>query len=132
MIIVDSNIWIFSENANSDEYEIATQKLKEIFANDSFGINVIITSEVFHILSKVLSTEEATLRITNVLEHPLAQWLDFSSEVAIDAIRLSKESRIRINDALIAQQALTMKAAVLTDNLKDFEKVKGLKVIPLR
>lgn len=132
MIIVDSNIWIFSENVNSEEYEIAAQKLKDIFAKDSFGVNVIITSEVFHTLSRISSSTEASLRIINILEHPLAQWLDFSPEVAIDAIRLSKESKIRINDALIAQQALTMKAAVLTDNLKDFEKVKGLKVIPLR
>ena len=132
MIIVDSNIWIFSENLNSEEYKISAQKLKDIFTKDSFGINAIITSEVFHTLSRLSSPAEASLRTINILVHPLAQWLDFSSEVAIDAIRLSKESKIRINDALIAQQALTMKAAVLTDNTKDFEKVKGLKIIPLR
>jgi len=132
MIIVDSDSWIFAENANSEEHELAAQKLKGVFSHDSFGINVIITSEVFHILSRILTPTEASLRTTNILEHPLAQWLDFSSEMVVGAIKLSKESKIRINDALIAQQAIAMKAAVLTDNLKDFGKVKGLKVIPLR
>lgn len=132
MIIVDSNIWIFSENVSADEYETAAQKLKEIIANDSFGINVVITSEVFHTLSRLSNQEDAALRTTNILEHPLAQWLDFSSEVVIDAVKLSKERKIKINDALIAQQALAMKVAVFTDNLKDFERVKGLKIIPLR
>jgi predicted nucleic acid-binding protein len=83
-------------------------------------------------LSRILSSEEAFRRTVNILEHPLAQWLEFSSETVISAIKLSKESRIKINDALIAQQALAMKAAVLTDNIKDFENVKGLKIIPLR
>jgi predicted nucleic acid-binding protein len=132
MIIVDSNTWIFAENINSEEHDIAAQKLKTLFANDSFGINVIITSEVFHILSRLLSPQEASIRVTNILEHPLSQWLDFTSDVVVDAIKLSRERKIRINDALIAQQALKMKAVILTDNLKDFEKVNGLKIIPLR
>ena len=48
------------------------------------------------------------------------------------AIELATQNKIRINDALIAQQALELRASILTDNVKDFRKVKGLKVIPLK
>lgn len=41
-------------------------------------------------------------------------------------------AQLRINDALIASQALDAGARVLTDNVKDFKKVKGLKIDPLR
>lgn len=132
MIILDSNIWIFAENAHSDEHGLATQKLKQLLNSTTFGINAIITSEVYHKLSKLIGSDEALYRTINILEHPSAQWLEFSSNIAIDAIKLSKEKQIRINDAMIAQQALSLKAAILTDNIKDFKKVNGLRVIPLR
>jgi predicted nucleic acid-binding protein len=132
MIILDSNIWIFAENAHSEEHELATQKLRQLLNSTTFGVNAIITSEVYHKLSKLIGSEEASYRTTNILEHPSAQWLEFSPNIALDAIKLSKEKSIRINDAMIAQQALSFKASILTDNVKDFKKVNGLKILPLR
>ena len=79
----------------------------------------------------MLGWEEASLRIKNILDHPLAEWLDFSQESVIAATELARERRIRVNDALIAQQAIQNNAAILTDNIKDFKKIKSLKLIPL-
>ena len=68
----------------------------------------------------------------HILEHPAAEWLDCGRRTMTGAIALATRSQLRINDGLIAQQALENKAALLTDNVKDFKKVKGLKVIALR
>ena len=132
MIIIDSNIWIFSENTNVAEHEAAARKVKETIDSDTFGINTIIASEAYHILSKYIGSKDAGHRITDILEHPLSQWLDFTAEMVSDAIKLAYSSSMRINDALIAQQALKLRATVLTDNVRDFKKVKGLEIIPLR
>ena len=46
---------------------------------------------------------------------------------------LSYTANIRINDAIIAQHVLDSGAeGIFTDNLKDFRKVTGLKIIALR
>lgn len=132
MIIPDSNIWIFAENAHADEHELATQRLKQLLNSTTFGINAVITSEVYHKLSKLIGPDEASARTINILEHPSAEWLEFSSNIAINAVKLARERKIRINDAIIAQQALALKATVLTDDIKDFKKVDNLKILPLR
>ena len=56
-----------------------------------------------------------------ILEHPLAHWLDFSYENVMSAMKIAHESVIRINDALTSTNALKANAAVITDNVRDFE-----------
>ena len=49
------------------------------------------------------------------------------------AIDLSFASKIRINDALIAQHCLDLGLdGIFTDNVKDFKKIPGLTIINLR
>jgi len=49
------------------------------------------------------------------------------------AIDLSFASKIRINDALIAQHSLDLGLdGIFTDNVKDFKKIPGLTIINLR
>lgn len=132
MIIIDSNIWIFAEDDTAREHRMAARKVHEVVNSTSFGINPVIVSEVFHILSRLLGVVDSGRRVTNIIEHPVAQWLGFSVETAKGAISLAAQSKIRINDALIAQQALDVGAAILTDDVADFKRIKGLKVVPLR
>ncbi len=132
MIVIDSNIWIFAENISADEHGPAAKKVHEVVDSTSYGINTVIVSEVFHALSRLLGAEDAGRRTRNIIEHPTAQWIEFSASAVKEAIDLSVQKKLRINDALIAQQALELKAPVLTDNVKDFRKVKGLKVMKLR
>lgn len=133
VIIIDSNVWIFAENATADEHKIAAHAVQKAVGGQTvFGINAIIVSEVFHALSRFLGQDEAKSRTLNIIEHPSAEWLAFSLFTVKTAVTLSASRKIRINDALIASQSLEMKARVLTDNVKDFKKVKGLKLIKLR
>ncbi len=49
-------------------------------------------------------------------------------EIAEQAGRIRRESRIKLPDALVAAAALLSRRQLVTRNAKDFRKVKGLKV----
>ena len=132
MIIIDSNVWIFAENENADEHSIAAQKVQTAVKTAGFGIDPIIVSETFHALSRLLGASEAHKRVGHIVEHPVAEWLDYDQDAVLEALTLALRSKLRINDALIAQQGLEKRAPILTDNVRDFRKVRGLKVIALR
>lgn len=131
MIVIDSNVWIFAEDASTDEHRRAASRVEEAIRSGEFGINPIIASEVFHRLSHVFGASVARARLTDIVEHPAARWLVVSVDVVKRAMLLAERAKLRINDAVIAQQATEAQASVLTNDLKDFRKVKGLKVIPL-
>lgn len=131
LIFVDSNIWIFLNVETYPEHLPTKVKISSL-RQQGFAANVIVISEVFHKLSLLLGKREALMRGLKILESRDVAYLPIEDETVRDAIRLSLEKNIRINDALIAQQCLDMKVPILTDNLKDFKKVKGLKIIPLR
>lgn len=132
VIVIDSNVWIFAEDQNSDEHEKAAKKVRDVVSTVGFGIDAIISSEVFHALSRLLGPGDAGRRVVHIVEHPAAEWLHCRMGTMAQAITLATHSNLRINDALIAQQALESKAAILTDNVRDFKKVRGLKVVALR
>ncbi len=132
MIIVDSNIYIFSESESAPERSVAIQKLKDASIKDRIGTNVIVMSEVYHHVRRFTGLEGATLRVADILNSPLVDFLDFRPETIVRATKLARDFQMRINDALIAQQAIELGAAVLTDNIRDFGKIKSLKIIPLR
>ena len=132
MIIVDSNIWVFAEVQSAPEHTAAAAKLRDALTTDGVGLNVVITSEVFHVLRRLLGSSKAAVRMSHILRHPAVNWLEFGPSSVLFALGLASKFEVRINDALIAQQALEHKAEVLTDNVKDFRKVKAVKIIPLR
>ena len=133
MLVVDSNVWIFSEDDNAAEHEAAAANVAELVkAGTEIGINPIILSEVYHALSRLLGRNDAARRVTNILDNPTVSWLEFTVDIAKQALALASKAQMRINDAMNAQQALHLNMGVLTDNVKDFGKVKGLNVVPLR
>ncbi len=132
MIIVDSNIFIFGETDSAPEYKMAIQKYKEAVEHDRIGTNVIIISEVFHFSKKINGAESAASRVRNILRSPSVDLTEFSPETASRAANLARDFQMRINDALIAQQAIETGASILTDNVKDFKKIKSIRIIPLR
>lgn len=131
MIVVDSNIWIFGEIANAPEHESAVKGYESLIKKDTVAINAVIVSEVFHKLSRLFDREVAYSRVINILQNPSIEWLELGRNTSISAVRLAKNVQIKINDALIAEQALEVGAKIFTDDA-DFNKINGLKVIHLR
>ncbi|MDE1857183.1 MAG: type II toxin-antitoxin system VapC family toxin [Candidatus Micrarchaeota archaeon] len=132
MIIIDSNVLIFGETFGAPERDLAIAKYKHAIEQGRIGINVIILSEVFHKVQKINGRESASLRVRDLLNEPAADFLEFTADVVIRAAKLARDFQMSINDALIAQQAFETDSPVLTDNVKDFRKIKSIKVIPLR
>ncbi len=132
MIVIDSNIWIFSEIKDAPEHSKAIRAVADAVGREQVGINPVILSETYHMLCKYYQRSQVGQRLSVILDHPSVEWLTLQRGTCSVAMKLSAQAGIRINDAMIAQQALDMKASVLTDDVRDFRKVKGLKIIPLR
>ncbi|MBI4167788.1 MAG: type II toxin-antitoxin system VapC family toxin [Candidatus Aenigmarchaeota archaeon] len=131
LIVIDSNVWIFAETAAAPEHFLAVAKLQR-YLKDGVGFNAIIFSEVFHKLSRAYDPATARKRLETIVHHPSVKWLNIDEDQAERAAELAQKKVLRINDAMIAQQAIDMNLSVLTDDAKDFGKVERLKVIALR
>ncbi len=132
MIVVDSNVWIFGQtDADVSKHEAAADKLKR-FLPGGVVTNVVVMSEVFYKLHALIGRALAGQRVEVILRDDRISWEPFKKEDMERALVFTTESRRRFNDALIAAQAVRLKAPVLTDNVKDFRNVPGLEVIPLR
>ena len=129
--VVDSNVWIFLNLDVAPEHVAAVEQIERHRAGE-LQLNVIIVSEVLHKLQMLINPDSARLRVNKMLTSDSVVYEPLSRQVIDRAIVLTRKARIRINDALIAAHALESRQAVLTDDIKDFRRVPGLEVIPLR
>lgn len=130
-VLVDSNIWIFSVISEYPEHPSAVAKLKS-FSHQGILINCIIVSETYHMLRSFIGWQKALLNTRKILDSEFTDFVSLSVDTVRKAMSLSAEKKLLINDALIAQHALDMKAALLTDNIRDFEKVPNLHLLKLK
>ena len=133
-LMVDSNILIFSNVAEMPEYPHAREKLLALIDQGyTFAVNTIIVSEMNYKLLKILNNEESHSRTKKLLHSRYFEYFPIDDSTIESAIDLSFVSKIRINDAIIAQHCLDLGLdGIFTDNVKDFKKVPGLTIINLR
>jgi predicted nucleic acid-binding protein len=133
-VMVDSNILIFSNIADMPEYPLACEKLLALIDQDyTFAVNTIILSEMNYKLRKILNNEEAHTRTKKLLHSRFFEYFPVDNSTIERAIDLSFASKIRINDAIIAQHCLDLGLdGIFTDNVKDFKKIPGLTILNLR
>ena len=99
----------------------------------TFAVNTIIISELNYKLQKILNSEESYQRTLNLLNSEYFEYYPVDQTTLKRAIELNYTSKMRINDAIIAQQCLDLKLdGIFTDNVKDFKKVADLHIINLR
>jgi len=132
-ILTDSNIFIFANIKEYPEHSLAKSKIEELIKNNKLLVNTIIVSEVQYKLFRLLDKEESFRRTQNILNSEYVEYEPVDYDTVSKALELSHNSNIRINDAIIAQHALDLTVdGIFTDNVRDFEKIPDLKVIPLR
>ncbi len=73
------------------------------------------------------TNQEAYKLLTGFVDDAVV--FELSEEVVEKTIRIRKDTKIKIPDAVIAATALVNELTIITRNTKDFEKIKGLKVI---
>ena len=126
--LVDTNILIYLMNSKS----IKLQKKFTSKSIDEFGVSSITVAELIYGAKKSKAIEKnlnAALKILSPLKV-----LDFTSMDAFEYgdIRADLELKgiiIGANDLLIAAQARRQNLIVLTANVKEYERVEGLKVV---
>lgn len=131
-MLVDSNIFIFANIKEYPEYSIAKAKIKELIKTHKLLVNTIIISEIQYKLYKLLGDEESYKRTLKILNSKYVGYEPIEQNTILKALELSYNSNIRINDAIIAQNAIDLDVEIFTDNTRDFEKISNLKIISLR
>lgn len=132
-ILVDSNIFIFANIREYPEHDIAKAKIKQLIDDHRLIVNAIIISEVQYKLFRLLDKEESFHRTNKILTSSYVDYEPIGYDTILKALEPSFKSNIRINDAIIAQQAIDLNVdGIFTDNVKDFEEIADLKIFPLR
>ena len=98
----------FNENLANSFYYISVISRVELFSYAE------ITAEEFSSIEAFLSTTRSVL---------------IDNEIAMIAAELRRKYKIKIPDSLVAATALYTNTSLVTRNIKDFGKIKELKVI---
>lgn len=131
-LFVDSNIFIFASIKEYPEHSAAKAKLKDLVKTHELLVNTIIISEVHYKLFRLLGEEESFNRTQKILFSKHVNYEHVEQSTVLKALELSHNNNIRINDAIIAAHANDLNVGLFTDNVKDFEKIPKLMVVPLR
>jgi predicted nucleic acid-binding protein len=91
--------------------------------NNTPNISVITKIEVLG----YKTTTKAYKLLSDFVEDSIV--LGLADEVVMKTIDIRKSKKIKIPDAIIAATALVNQFSIITHNTKDFENIKGLKVI---
>ena len=119
MIVLDTNVLIYY--AAGDK---AVADLINLHKNEIFYIPTIVVVEI---LSCPLISSEAVTAFNQFLSQTILLHLDLS--IAERAAEVRKQYRLALGDAVIAASALTTDSPLVTRNIRDFKKVRGLRVV---
>ena len=106
------------------------EKLKEIEKNHTIALSSIVISELLYGATKKRSPKLlkiVSLFIDNFIVYDYSSIsAKYYASIRVDLEREGKT--IGANDLLIASHALSLKAILVTNNIKEFKRVKGLRL----
>lgn len=128
MYFVDSNTCIYFMNG---KYPSVREKFLAISPKE-IKISVVVKSELLLGAFKTQTREKTTEKVERFLK-PF-EVVDFTNEMAYDYAELRKDlekdgTPIGANDMFIAATALHERATLITHNIDEFSRVKGLKIV---
>lgn len=118
--IIDSNVVIdfLSGKLPKKGMELIRQVVDDIPV-----ISVITVIEVLG----YKTSKEAEKLLSGFIKDSIV--IELSEKVVQNSIKLRKEHKIKIPDAIIAASAITSDLKLITRNIKDFAGIKGIEVI---
>ena len=127
--MLDTNICIYIINKKPALY---IKKLEDLEKNSPIAISSIVLAELQYGVYNSKFKEQNQINVNNLISK--LEILDFTSEYAfyygeIRAELKQKGIIIGNNDLLIASHAICENANLVTNNIAEFERVKGLKLI---
>lgn len=123
--VVDSSGWIeyFADGPNADFFETAIEDAV------SLVVPSISIYEVFKRLLAEPDGEEVALRVAAAMQR--GRVVDLGAELALDAAKTSRETKLPMADSIILSTARTHDATVWTQD-KDFEGITGVEYVEKR
>jgi predicted nucleic acid-binding protein len=120
--VVDSSGWLeyFADGPNADFFEEAIEE------EASLVIPSISIYEVFKRLLTELDGEEAGLLVVAAMQR--GEVVDLDAELALDAARISRETRLPMADSIILATARANDAVLWTQDA-DFEGIEGVEYV---
>ena len=116
MILLDSNIIIYS---SKPEHSFLLDFLKK----ENIAVSIITKIEVLGYHSLLNSERIIFEKLFNTVEI-----IELNDRIANTAIEFRKKYKLTLGDAIIAASAVENNYKLITRNVKDFEKIKHLKV----
>ena len=135
-LILDSSVVIAAER-RGDTVEQLIEQIVNATGDQEAALSAIGLTELIHGIYRA-HTPEVRLRRESFISELLADLTvyPFSKETALLAGKLDGEQQSRgtvipFGDLLIGATALSLGYSVLTANLRDFQRIPGLKVVTL-
>ena len=135
-LILDSSVVIAAER-RGDTVEQLIEQIVKATGDQEAALSAIGLTELIHGIYRA-NTAEVRLRRESFISELLADLTvyPFSKETALLAGKLDGEQQSRgtvipFGDLLIGATALSLGYSVLTANLRDFQRIPGLKVVSL-
>ncbi len=133
LCLIDSNILLYAiDNVNKNKHERAKELLKLCWSGKiKYAVSLQNLSEFFvnatKKISKPLSKETASEIVKSITEFHGWNKIAPTKETIIAATKLSTENNTHYGDALIAATMIENKiSTIITENTKDFSKIKGI------
>jgi predicted nucleic acid-binding protein len=123
--VVDSSGWIeyFADGPNADFFEAAVEDAS------SLVVPSISIYEVSKRLLIELQGEEAALRVVAAMQR--GRVVDLNAELALEAAKTSRETRLPMADSIILATARAHKATLWTQDA-DFKGIPGVEYVERR
>lgn len=118
--LIDSNVVI---NYMANNFDSSTLSKLDVVFDTAFNYSVIAFMEVMSYNYSISDLEKFEKLFKSGTQ------LEINEAVVAETIKIRKESKIKLPDAIIAATAIVHNLKLLTDNTNDFTKVPGLKVI---
>jgi len=122
-MMLDTNIIIY---LTKDEADVVSQIHQWRSEGLDFSFSVLSIVELFA-QPELTETQKETIDLLIAR----FQVVNLTPDIAYQAGRLRREHRMGLGDSIIAATALNSNFPLVTRNVKDFQKVKGLEVIKL-
>lgn len=121
MYLLDTNVLIYYAAGSAEVREFLNINRNEVFYIPSIAI--------VEFLSYPLISQGVITRFKQFVDQTVILNLDFSiAELAAELRRLHK---LKLADGVVAASALISNSALVTRNIRDFKKVKNLKLVAI-
>jgi len=122
MNLVDSSGWLayFADGKNAENFPPAIQDTKNLI------VSVINIYEVF---KKVYSQKDESAAFQAISIMQQAKVIDFDSQIAIDAAKISSDTLLPMADSIILATAKIHQATIWTQDI-DFKRFENVKYFP--